>query len=78
MTMNHSLVEVMPEGSLEILSQHEVNRLCNTVETSQHEILRRCALAVLNVGNRTDNTQEILRQYSDFDVRIVQQVHRLS
>ncbi|MCK6372096.1 MAG: DUF4478 family protein, partial [Gammaproteobacteria bacterium] len=70
-----SLVEVMPEGSLELLSQHEVNRLRSTGEGGQHEILRRCALAVLNVGGQSDDTREILEKYRDFDIYIVQQ-HR--
>lgn len=68
-----TLVEVMPEGSLELLSQHEVNRLRSTGEGGQHEILRRCALAVLNVGGQTDDTREVLEKYHDFDVYIVQQ-----
>lgn len=68
-----TLVEVMPEGSLELLSQHEVNRLRSTGEGGQHEVLRRCALAVLNVGGQTDDTREVLEKYHDFDVFIVQQ-----
>jgi hypothetical protein len=63
----------MPEGSLEVLSQQEVNRLRSTGEGGQHELLRRCALAVLNVGNVTDDTREVLARYRDFDVGIVQQ-----
>ena len=63
----------MPEGSLELLSQHEVNRLRSTGEGGQHEVLRRCALAVLNVGGQTDDTREVLEKYHDFDVFIVQQ-----
>jgi hypothetical protein len=63
----------MPEGSLEVLSQHEVNRLRSTGEGGQHEVLRRCALAVLNVGGHTDDTREVLEMYRDFDVSIVQQ-----
>lgn len=68
-----SLVEVMPEGSLELLSQHEVNRLRSTGQGGQHEVLRRCALAVLNVGGQTDDTREVLEKYHDFEVFIVQQ-----
>jgi hypothetical protein len=68
-----TLVEVMPEGSLELLSQHEVNRLRSTGEGGQHEVLRRCALAVLNVGGQSDDTREVLEKYHDFDVYIVQQ-----
>jgi pyrimidine/purine-5'-nucleotide nucleosidase len=70
---SHDIVEVMPEGSLELLSQHEVNRLRSEGEGGQHEILRRCALAVLNVGGQTDDTREVLEKYRDFDVTIVQQ-----
>ncbi len=73
MSTDDHIVEVMPEGSLEVLSQDEVNRLLSAGEAGQHEVLRRCALAVLNVGSRTDDTRAILEQYSDFDISIVQQ-----
>jgi predicted Rossmann-fold nucleotide-binding protein len=63
----------MPEGSLELLSHHEVDRLRSKGEGGQHEVLRRCALAVLNVGGQTDDTREVLEKYWDFDVFIVQQ-----
>ena len=72
-TTDDHIVEVMPEGSLEVLSQDEVDRLLSVGEASQHEVLRRCALAVLNVGSHTDDTRAILEQYSDFDISIVQQ-----
>jgi predicted Rossmann-fold nucleotide-binding protein len=72
-TPTEILVEVSPEGSLEVLSQHEVNRLRSTGEGGQHEILRRCALAVLNVGSPSDDTREVLEKYRDFDLYIVQQ-----
>ncbi len=68
-----TIIEVMPEGSLELLSQHEVERLQNVATGQQHEILRRCALAVLNVGSRTDDAREVLETFSSFDVRIIQQ-----
>lgn len=68
-----TLIEVMPEGCLEVLSQHEVNRLRSTGEGGQHEVLRRCALAVLNVGSPMDDTREVLEKYRDFDIYIVQQ-----
>jgi predicted Rossmann-fold nucleotide-binding protein len=67
------VIEVMPEGSLEVLSQHEVDRLHSVGEGDQHEILRRCALAVLNVSSHTDDTREVLEEYASFDVRIIQQ-----
>lgn len=63
----------MPEGALEVLSQHEVNRLRSTGEGGHHELLRRCALAILNSGNTTDDTRAVLEQHRSFDISIVQQ-----
>ena len=71
--VHNEVVEVMPEGSLEVLSQAEVDRLRRAGEGGQHETLRRCALAVLNVGSRTDDTRAILAEYADFDISIIQQ-----
>ncbi|WP_417329021.1 nucleotide 5'-monophosphate nucleosidase PpnN [Halomonas cupida] len=64
---------ISPEGSLEILSQHEVNRLRDTSQTGLHEILRRCALAVLNSGNPMDDGLALLETYPDFDIEVQQQ-----
>ncbi len=63
----------MPEGALEVLSQHEVNRLRSTGEGGHHELLRRCALAILNSGSTTDDTREVLEQHRSFEINIVQQ-----
>ena len=73
MSPRTDIVEVMPEGSLEVLSQQEVSRLRDATAGEQREILRRCALAVLNVGSESDDTREILERYADFEVSIVQQ-----
>lgn len=69
----NSLIEVMPEGALEVLSQHEVDRLRRTGEGGHHELLRRCSLAILNSGSTTDDTREVLEQHRNFDINIVQQ-----
>ncbi|NLW03994.1 MAG: LOG family protein [Pseudomonadaceae bacterium] len=63
---------VSPEGSLEVLSQHEVNRLRKTSSDGHHEILRHCALAVLSCGNPLDDTAAMLQQYPDFDIEVLQ------
>ena len=73
MTSHQDIVEVMPERSLEVLSQEEVSGLLDATAGQQREILRRCALAVLNVGSATDDTRAILEQFADFQVEIVQQ-----
>lgn len=64
---------ISPEGSLEILSQHEVNRLRDTSQTGLHELLRRCALAVLNSGSPIDDGLALLETYPDFDIEVLQQ-----
>ncbi|WP_346798399.1 nucleotide 5'-monophosphate nucleosidase PpnN [Halomonas sp. Bachu 37] len=64
---------ISPEGSLEVLSQHEVNRLHRTSQSGLHDLLRRCALAVLNCGNPTDDSVALLEAYKDFDIEVLQQ-----
>ncbi|MGQ0657806.1 MAG: nucleotide 5'-monophosphate nucleosidase PpnN [Chromatiales bacterium] len=64
---------VNPEGSLEVLSQREVNELCDTGSGGLYEIFRRCCLAVLNSGSDADDTRAVLAAHADFDVRLVQQ-----
>ena len=62
---------VGPRGSLENLSQAEIDRLLDAGEAGLYPLFRRCALAVLNSGARTDNAKEIFDRYRDFDIRIV-------
>src|SRR3990172_412049 len=63
---------VNPEGSLEVLSQREVNELCDTSNGGLYEVFRRCCLAVLNCGSNIDDTRTVLAAYPDFDVKLVQ------
>jgi predicted Rossmann-fold nucleotide-binding protein len=72
---NEFYVEVMPEGSLEVLSRQEVERLRRTGAGSLQTLLHRCALAVLNWGSETDSAKEVLEKHSDFELRILQQDH---
>jgi len=64
---------VWPEGSLEVLSQFEVEQLRNQGEGGLYNLLRRCVLAVLNAGTATDDVREILGRYRDFNLGFVQQ-----
>lgn len=64
---------VSPEGSLEILSRHEVDLLKDKGEGGLYRLFRQCALAVLNCGNESDDAEEIMDTYQDFDIRLVQQ-----
>jgi pyrimidine/purine-5'-nucleotide nucleosidase len=62
---------VGPRGSLENLSQAEIDKLLDTGQGGLYPLFRRCALAVLNSGAPTDNAKEIFDHYRDFEIRIV-------
>jgi predicted Rossmann-fold nucleotide-binding protein len=61
---------VTPTGSLENLSQQEVDRLLDSSRGGLYELYRRCSLAVLNSGGETDDARAIFERYADFDIRI--------
>ncbi|MCU7843015.1 MAG: nucleotide 5'-monophosphate nucleosidase PpnN [Candidatus Thiodiazotropha sp. (ex Monitilora ramsayi)] len=63
---------VRPQGSLEVLSQLEVNALLDTSARGLYQLFRRCALAVLNCGSNTDNAREIFETYRDFGIHLMQ------
>ncbi|HEY3847426.1 MAG TPA: DUF4478 family protein, partial [Acetobacteraceae bacterium] len=62
---------VAPRGSLENLSQEEITKLLDTSHSGLYGLFRKCALAVLNTGNDTDNAKEILERYADFHIEVV-------
>jgi predicted Rossmann-fold nucleotide-binding protein len=62
---------VTPTGSLENLSQQEVDRLLDSSRGGLYPLFRRCSLAVLNAGGETDDARVIFERYSDFEIRIV-------
>ncbi|MDX2223484.1 MAG: nucleotide 5'-monophosphate nucleosidase PpnN [Rhodospirillaceae bacterium] len=64
---------VSPRGSLEHLSHEEVARLHDRGQGGLYPLLRRCALAVLNSGNDTDDPRILFDTYRDFDLQILQQ-----
>ncbi len=65
--------EVWPEGSLEVLSQVEVDQLRNQGAGGLYQLLRRCILAVLNSGGNTDDAKAVLEKHRDFSVGFIQQ-----
>ncbi|UYG05923.1 nucleotide 5'-monophosphate nucleosidase PpnN [Halomonas sp. LR3S48] len=64
---------ISPLRSLEVLSQHEVNRLRDTSKAGLHDLLRRCSLAVLSSGSVTDDSLVLMETYHDFDIEVIQQ-----
>jgi predicted Rossmann-fold nucleotide-binding protein len=65
--------QIAPAAGLDVLSRHEVARLRDAGGGGLHELLRRCALAVLTQGSATDDARQLLERYPDFDVQILQQ-----
>jgi len=61
---------VTPTGSMELLSQLEVERLRQIGHGDLYELFRRCALAVLNCDDKSDSAEEVYRRYPDFDIEI--------
>ncbi|HEX7373587.1 MAG TPA: nucleotide 5'-monophosphate nucleosidase PpnN [Steroidobacteraceae bacterium] len=64
---------VTPTGSLENLSQQEVDRLLDSSRGGLYPLYRRCSLAVLNSGGETDDARAIFDRYGDFEISIVRQ-----
>ncbi|WP_313738692.1 nucleotide 5'-monophosphate nucleosidase PpnN [Pseudomonas sp.] len=72
-TRNVINASVSPKGSLETLSQREVQQLSEAGSGTLYTLFRQCALAILNTGAHVDNAKTILEAYRDFEVRIHQQ-----
>jgi pyrimidine/purine-5'-nucleotide nucleosidase len=62
---------VGPRGSLENLSQAEIEKLLDSGRGGLYALFRKCALAVLNSGADTDDAKAVFDRYRDFDIRIV-------
>ncbi len=65
------ITHISPAGSMELLSQLEVERLKKTASSDLYQLYRNCTLAVLNSGSHTDNSKELLDRYQSFDVDVV-------
>ena len=65
--------EVWPEGSLEVLSQFEVDQLKNGGAGGLYPLLRRCMLAVLHADAKSDDARALLETYKDFEIGFIQQ-----
>lgn len=69
--------EISPRGSLELLSQKEVEQLRLTSDSRLLDLFRRCALAVLNTGSESDDAIAIFETYRDFEIEILQRTRGL-
>lgn len=62
---------VWPTGSMALLTQIEADSISHTSQGELYELYRNCSLAVLNCGNLTDNSKELLDNYQNFDINVV-------
>ncbi|MDH5835543.1 nucleotide 5'-monophosphate nucleosidase PpnN [Luteimonas kalidii] len=64
---------IYPRGALDILSRDEVARLKDASAGGMHDLLRRCALAVLTSGSASDDPRAAQELYPSFDIQVLQQ-----
>ena len=64
--------QISPRASLVILSREEITRLRDLTQGGMHELLRRCALAVLTTGTESDDPRASQVRYPDFDIEVLQ------
>ncbi len=63
---------IYPRGGLDVLSREEVARLRDASGGGMHDLLRRCALAVLTSGSPSDDPRAAQELYADFDITVQQ------
>ncbi|MGH8125126.1 MAG: nucleotide 5'-monophosphate nucleosidase PpnN [Rhodanobacteraceae bacterium] len=65
--------QIVPAGTLDVLSRNEIARLRDATSSGLHALLRSCSLAVLTSGTMQDSARAMLDQYPDFDIQVLQQ-----
>lgn len=62
---------VQPTGAMSLLSQLESESLSRYSQGDLYDLYRNCSLAVLNSGVITDNSQELLSKFKDFEINVI-------
>lgn len=65
------ITHVSPLGSMDLLSQLEVDMLKQTASSDLYQLFRNCSLAVLNSGSQTDSSHELLSRFENFDINVL-------
>ncbi|MBW7981403.1 nucleotide 5'-monophosphate nucleosidase PpnN [Enterobacillus tribolii] len=65
------ITHISPLGSMDLLSQLEVDMLKRTASSDLYRLFRNCSLAVLNSGSLTDNSTELLSRFESFDINVL-------
>ncbi len=64
------ITHISPAGSMDLLSQLEIDQLKKTASSDLYRLYRNCSLAALNTGSHTDNSKELLNKYQSFDISV--------
>ncbi len=65
------ITQISPLGSMDLLSQLEVDMLKRTASSDLYQLFRNCSLAVLNSGSQTDSSDELLSRFQHFDINVL-------
>ncbi|WP_076412646.1 nucleotide 5'-monophosphate nucleosidase PpnN [Shewanella sp. UCD-KL12] len=65
------IVKVSPKGSMDQLSQLEVDRLKQSSKSELYQLYRSCSLAVLASGLQSDNAENLFEQFTDFNIKVL-------
>lgn len=66
------IVNISPLGSMDQLSQLEVERVKKHAKSELYQLYRNCSLAVLASGAISDSSEALFDQYSNFDINVLQ------
>jgi len=70
MKLLQNKVLIRPEGQLQILSQFEVQQLCDQSDEGLNNLLKLCALAVLSTGSKEDSSMALVEANPDFHIAV--------
>ncbi|RTR32786.1 nucleotide 5'-monophosphate nucleosidase PpnN [Shewanella atlantica] len=65
------IVKVSPRGSMDQLSQLEVDRVKQSAKSELYQLFRNCSLAVLASGLQGDNAEGLFKQFSNFNINVL-------
>ncbi|QDE30565.1 MULTISPECIES: nucleotide 5'-monophosphate nucleosidase PpnN [Shewanella] len=65
-------IKISPRGSLDQLSQLEVERLKQGAKSDLYQLYRNCSLAVLASGLVSDSSEALFSRYKSFSINILQ------
>ncbi len=69
---NSMISIIQPVNNLALLSQLESASLSRFSSGELYDIYRKCSLAVLNTGAKTDNSHVLLDKYRNFEINVIQ------